>query len=411
MPSELKNNVDQALQENEASPPEGRERIGRRSTLRGPLPTPDVAKGPYASWRRRPLAGLLWQLTFVHSLLLSMLLILFGLWVSFSVEHMLSLATQVVALILIVVGAISLFVLTNFLLGPLRHITDAAQAITLGDWQQRERLVPLLEGDDEVSRLAASLNVIVDQLERASQSQQASEQRFRRLFSDASHQLRTPLTSLRGFSEVLMRRAKDDPETTQRVLKLMNNEAERMTLLVNDLLMLARLDDSQELELRYIDLIDIAVEGVEQAKLLATDGRKATLSFFLTEERLGIHANKDRLKQVLQILFDNALKYGRPAPDGWIRLQLDRQDDHALIHVIDNGKGIHPDDLPHIFDRFYRGQHMPRYDPPWKVPQGTGLGLSIAKAIVHAHQGEITVLSTPDRETIFTVKLPCVISK
>ncbi len=324
---------------------------------------------------------------------------------------MLSFSTQVVALILIVVGAISLFVLTNFLLRPLRRITDAAQAITLGDWQQRERLVPLLEGDDEVSRLAASLNVIVDQLERASQSQQASEQRFRRLFSDASHQLRTPLTSLRGFSEVLMRRAKDDPETTQRVLKLMNNEAERMTLLVNDLLMLARLDDSQELEIRYIDLIDIAVEGVEQAKLLATDGRKVTLSFFLTEERLGIHANKDRLKQVLQILFDNALKYGRPAPDGWIRLQLDRQDDHALIHVIDNGKGIHQDDLPHIFDRFYRGQHMPRYDPPWKVPQGTGLGLSIAMAIVHAHQGEITVLSTPDRETIFTVKLPCVISK
>ncbi|HLQ29507.1 MAG TPA: HAMP domain-containing sensor histidine kinase [Ktedonobacteraceae bacterium] len=399
MPSELKNNVDQARQENEAPPPEGRAKPGRDKS------------GPYASWRRRPLAGLRWQLTFVHSLLLSILLILFGLWVSFSVEHMLSFSTQVVALILIVVGAISLFVLTNFLLRPLRRITDAAQAITLGDWQQRERLVPLLEGDDEVSRLAASLNVIVDQLERASQSQQASEQRFRRLFSDASHQLRTPLTSLRGFSEVLMRRAKDDPETTQRVLKLMNNEAERMTLLVNDLLMLARLDDSQELEIRYIDLIDIAVEGVEQAKLLATDGRKVTLSFFLTEERLGIHANKDRLKQVLQILFDNALKYGRPAPDGWIRLQLDRQDDHALIHVIDNGKGIHQDDLPHIFDRFYRGQHMPRYDPPWKVPQGTGLGLSIAMAIVHAHQGEITVLSTPDRETIFTVKLPCVISK
>jgi signal transduction histidine kinase len=411
MPSELKNNrrgrflspiADlSAHQENEVSPPEERDNSGHGNS----------GASPYASWRRRPLAGLRWQLVFVHSLLFSMLLILFGLWVSFSVVHMLTIAIEVVALILIVVGVISLFVLTNFLLLPLRRITEAAQAITLGDWQQRERLVPLLEGDDEVSRLATSLNVMVDQLERASQSQQASEQRFRRLFSDASHQLRTPLTSLRGFSEVLMRRAKDDPETTQRVLKLMNKEAERMTLLVNDLLMLARLDDMQELETRYIDLIDVAVEGVEQAKFLATDGRKVTFSPVMTEERLGIHGNKDRLKQVLQILFDNALKYGRPAPDGWIRLQLDRQNDYAIIQVIDNGKGIHPNDLPHIFDRFYRGEHMPLYDPPWKVPQGTGLGLSIAMAIVHAHKGEITVLSTPDIETIFTVKLPCVISK
>jgi two-component system, OmpR family, sensor kinase len=160
-----------------------------------------------------------------------------------------------------------------------------------------------------------------------------------------------------------------------------------------------------------VDLIDIAVEGVEQAKFLATDGRKVTFSPLMTEERLGVHANKDRLKQVLQILFDNALKYGRPAPDGWIRLQLDRQDDYALIQIIDNGKGIHPDDLPHIFDRFYRGEHMPRYDLPWKVPQGTGLGLSIAMTIVHAHKGEISVLSNPDTETIFTVKIPCVKSK
>jgi two-component system OmpR family sensor kinase len=360
----------------------------------------------FASWRRRPLAGLRWQLTFVYSVLFSILVILFGFWVSFSTGHTLTLSIQVAALILIVVGAIALFILTNFLLRPLRRMTDAAQAITLGDWQQRERLIPLLEGDDEVSKLAASLNVMADQLERASQAQQTSEQRFRRLFSDASHQLRTPLTSLRGFTEVLMRGAKDDPETTLRVLKLMRNEAERMTLLINDLLMLARLDDAQKLETQYIDLVDIAIEGVEQAKLQATNGQKVTL-YFATEERLGIHANPDRLRQVLHILFDNALKYGRPTPDGWVCLRLDRQDGHVLMQVIDNGKGIHPDDLPHIFDRFYRGRHMPNYGSPWKVPTGTGLGLSIAMAIIHAHEGEITVLSTPDKETVFTVKLPC----
>jgi signal transduction histidine kinase len=249
------------------------------------------------------------------------------------------------------------------------------------------------------------LTIMGEQLEQASQSQRSSEQRFRRLISDASHQLRTPLTSIRGFTEVLMRGAKDDPETANRVLKLIKSEAERMTRLVNDLLTLAHFDVEQDIEKQYVDLVDIAVEGVEQAKVLATDDRKITI-YFATHERLGVRANADHLKQVLHILFDNALKYGRPAPQGWVRLQLDQQDGHALIQVIDNGKGIHADDLPHIFDRFYRGEHMPIHEAPWKIPQGTGLGLSIARAIVMAHKGSITVLSTPDTETIFTVKLP-----
>src|SRR6266702_8175891 len=188
----------------------------------------------------------------------------------------------------------------------------------------------------------------------------------------------------------------------------MRSEAERMTRLINDLLILARLDDECVPDTEYIDLVDLAVEGVEQAKLLADDGRKVTLSF-ATNERLGVQADVDRLKQVLHILFDNALKYGRPAPEGWIKLQLDRQNGHALMQVIDNGKGIHPDDLPHIFERFYRGEHMSTYASTWKVPQGTGLGLSIARAIALAHEGTITVASTPEKETIFTVKIPRVI--
>ena len=366
----------------------------------------------YRAWRRRPLSGLRWQLTFVSSLLLAVVVIVYSIWISQSIEYT-SLSNllpgiQIAAIVIIIVGAIILFLLINFLLRPLRRMTDAAQAITLGDLQQRERLAPLLEGNDEVSKLAASLNDMANQLEQASQEQQASEQRFRRLFSDASHQLRTPLTSLRGFTEVLTRGvAKEDPETTQRVLKLMRSEAERMTRLINDLLILARLDDDCIPDIEYIDLADLAVEGVEQAKLLGDDGRKVTLHF-ATDARLGVEANADRLKQVLHILFDNAIKYGRPAPEGWIKLQLDRQNGHALMQVIDNGKGIHPDDLPHIFDRFYRGEHIPTYDKVKVPPMGTGLGLAIAQTIVRAHEGEITVQSTPDTETVFTVTLPCV---
>src|SRR5436309_2977064 len=370
----------------------------------------DDKLSPYSSWRRRPLSGLLWQMTFFYGLLICVLLILLSIWTSYAILHItiqgvLLTSLQIVAALLIVIGVFALFFLTLYLLRPLRRTSDAAQAITLGDLQQRKRLLPLMKGDDEVSRIAASLSIMGEQLERAKKVQQSSEQRFRRFISDASHQLRTPLTSIRGFTEVLMRGAKDDPETASRVLKLIKSEAERMTRLMNDLLTLAHFDVEQDIEKQYVDLVDIAVEGVEQAKVLATDGRKITI-YFATHERLGVRANADHLKQVLHILFDNALKYGRPEPEGWVRLQLDQQDGHALIQVIDNGKGIHADDLPHIFDRFYRGEHMPIYEAPWKIPQGTGLGLSIARAIVMAHKGSITVLSTPDTETIFTVKLP-----
>ena len=394
MPTELKNATTEVHYEDRGN--EGSENIN-----------------PYSSWRRRPLSSLRWQLGFVYSLLICTLLILFSLWTTYAISHttaqsVLFFSLQVAVFVLIAVGIFILFFLTNLLLRPLRRMSDAAQAITLGDLQQRERLQPLMKGDDEVSKIASSLTIMGEQLEQASQSQQSSEQRFRRLISDASHQLRTPLTSIRGFTEVLMRGAKDDPETANRVLKLIKSEAERMTRLVNDLLTLAHFDVEQDIEKQYVDLVDIAVEGVEQAKVLATDDRKITI-YFATHERLGVRANADHLKQVLHILFDNALKYGRPAPEGWVRLQLDQQDGHALIQVIDNGKGIHADDLPHIFDRFYRGEHMAIYEAPWKIPQGTGLGLSIARAIVMAHKGSITVMSTPDTETIFTVKLPRIV--
>ncbi|GAC1698126.1 MAG: hypothetical protein NVS9B9_20680 [Ktedonobacteraceae bacterium] len=366
--------------------------------------------GPYRSWYRRPLSGLLWQMTFFYSLLICVLLILFSIWTSYAITHIapegvLQTSLQIAAALLIVVGVCGIFFLTKYLLRSLRRVSDAAQAITLGDFQQRERLTQLLKGDNEASKIAASLSIMSDQLEHASQEQQASEKRFRRLISDASHQLRTPLTSIQGFTEVLMRGAKDDPETAKRVLNLIKSEAERMTRLVNDLFMLARLDDAQNLEKEPVDLVNVALEEVEQAKSQVKDGRKVTI-YFATHERLGVQANVEQLKQVLFILFDNAIKYGLPAPDGWIRLQLDSQDGYAIIQVIDNGKGIHPDDLSHIFDRFYRGEHMPTYESPWKVPQGTGLGLTIARAIVQAHQGHIMVMSTPDTETIFTVKIP-----
>ena len=380
---------------------------------------PASSGGPHArellasAWRHRPLSGLRWQLTIIYSALIGILLIVFSIVAYFALASSASRGTvQLIillsAILLIILGIIAVFFLTHMLLRPLRKLSDAAQAIALGDLQQRSRLLELLYYEDEVSKTAASLNEMVAQVEQAARSQSAGDARSRRLFSDASHQLRTPLTSLRGFTEVLLRSPNDDPETRQRVLKLMKTEAERMTRLVNDLLMLSRLDEGDTLQTQSIDLVDIALESVEQAKVLTTDKRRVSLHF-ATDERLIVRANADKLKQALHILLDNAIKYGRPAPDGWIRLRIDKQDNNALLQVIDNGKGIDARDMPYIFDRFYRGEYMPRYDTAASStpPAGAGLGLSIAQAILLAHHGDITATSEPDTETVFTLRIPC----
>lgn len=353
----------------------------------------------------RPFLSLRTQLTLMYALLLILVvlvlcvLILQGLPLTY---------VLFAALLLIVLGTLSASMITGLLLRPLQQVTDASQAIALGDFKQRERLSPRTPPQDEFDRLAGSLQEMVRRLEQAEVTQRASESSFRRFFSDASHQLRTPLTSLRGFTEVLIRSMKDgrdDRETTQHVLLRMKSETERMTFLVNDLLTLARLDDSHPLKIRYIDLVVLAAERLEQIKSQAEDGRAITLEV-LTQESLGLSADEQHLKQLLFVLLDNALKYGRPAPDGLITLQLDKRNNEVIMRVIDNGEGIEAEDLAHIFDAFYRGK--PRKNPYGTAMIGTGLGLTIAATIVRAHKGTIRAESTLSQGTTLIVTLPCI---
>jgi two-component system, OmpR family, sensor kinase len=323
----------------------------------------------------------------------------------YSAEHAILtrlMITIVIATIAIIaVGSAAVFFFTNLLLSPLRHMRDAAQAIALGDLKQRVRLP---QSDDEVGALAVSFNEMIDQVEHAFEEQHASEGRTRRFVSDASHELRTPLTSLRGFTDVLMRGAKDDPETLQRSLKLMKNETERMSRLVNDLLTLARMDEGNPLKIERVNMLDIGAEAIDQTRILAADGRDVSLQLATEDEQLEVLADVDRLKQVLLILCDNALKYGRPGAGGWIVLAIDKQDNTILMHVVDNGKGIAEEDLPHVFERFYRGRNSPVSADGTPIA-GAGLGLSIALAIIHAHRGDLTTQSEPGNTT-FTVALP-----
>jgi signal transduction histidine kinase len=367
-----------------------------------PLQTfmPDLPKHQQTPRWLRPFFSLRIQLTVTYSLL-SMLLMACSSILLIEPSSPLKITLTFITLALAGIGMA--FLMTTVLLRPLWQVTDAAQAIASGDLEQRVRLPLRLPPQDEIDRLSGSIDAMVNRLEHVEEMQQASEERFHRFFSDASHQLRTPLTSIRGFTELLMRGAKDDPETAPRILSRMKNEAERMTNLINDLLTLSRLDDRHPLKLKYIDLVELAVEGIEQTRKRVNDERKISL-VLATEERLGLQADRDRIKQLLFILLDNALKYGRANASGMITLKLDKHNGQAIIQVLDNGEGIAQEDMEHIFDAFYRGRH--RSLPSSTVAIGTGLGLTIASAIARAHNGSITVYSNPGSGTEFKVTLP-----
>jgi two-component system OmpR family sensor kinase len=269
-----------------------------------------------------------------------------------------------------------------------------------------------------MGQLGATFDEMIARIEEAFGARQRSEERMRQFIADASHELRTPLTSIRGYTDVLLRGAKDDPDTTERVLQATRREAERMSRLVNDLLTLARLDTGRPLETQPVDLMALSGECVDQARILA--GQREVMMRTDGRGRLVVMGDPDRLKQVVLVLLDNALKYGRQTPDGWARLSVGRHEGKAIITVEDNGPGIAHDDLPRIFERFYRAERAarvrrmtgapnsaaPEPQPDATRAEGSGLGLAIAQAIARAHGGALTVQSEPGSGTAFTLTLP-----
>ncbi|HEU0028869.1 MAG TPA: HAMP domain-containing sensor histidine kinase [Ktedonobacterales bacterium] len=341
-----------------------------------------------------------------------------------------TLASLRIVILLVIAGIFALGLLLggpliSAALAPLSRLTQTARRVASGDLSRRARLS---HTDDEVGQLGVMFDAMLARIEAAFAATQRSEDRMRQFIADASHELRTPLTSIRGYTDVLLRGAKDEPETAERVLQAIRREAERMSRLVTDLLTLARLDTARPAERHLVDLIALAGESVDQARILA--GERQVLIRSDGAGPLMAPGDPDQLKQVLLILLDNALKYGRQGPDSWVRLSVARRPSAAILTIEDNGPGIAPEDLPHIFERFYRAERAARArritgaaapttpatpatpaapqsaDASSGKAEGSGLGLSIARAIAQAHGGALTAQSQPGAGTTFTLILP-----
>lgn len=273
--------------------------------------------------------------------------------------------------------------ITPSLFKPLDDMASVARQITRAD--DLSRRVPVPERADEFRDLAQALNQTLEQIERLFQTQQ-------RLLADVSHELRTPLTAVRGNLDLIRHMGEADPE----LMNIIEDELERMTRLIGDLLLLARADTGGlPLEREPVELDNILFEVYRQVSRLA---RRVEIKL-VEVDQVCVLGDADRLKQLLLILVDNATKY--TPPGGVVSLSLSRQGGWAHLSVADTGVGIPPEDVPHIFDRFYRVDKA-----RGRAQGGSGLGLSIAKWIAQAHGGGIDVTSAMGEGTTFTIKLP-----
>ena len=270
----------------------------------------------------------------------------------------------------------------------LRELAGQLDAINATHLDDR---IPLEGTQRELRDLAQSINAMLDRIDRAYRSQS-------RFVSDASHELRTPIAVIQGYAKLLERWGKDDPEAMQESIAAIRAEADSMKELVEQLLFLARGDnDSMKVEKEVFDLTAVAGQVLKETQMIdQTHPISADWG-----ESIYVDADMGLVKQAVRILVDNAVKY---TPEGGqIVLRVDRQEGCAHLSVMDEGQGIEPEALPHVFDRFYRTDESRA-----RQTGGTGLGLSIARWIAEKHGGWISVLSRKGMGTRFALCLPMV---
>ena len=276
-------------------------------------------------------------------------------------------------------------------LRPLGAIGRTADAIAAGDLTRR---VERAESKTEVGRLGLALNSMLEQIESAFQARAASEARLRRFVADASHELRTPLAGIRAYAELFARGAKLRPDDLDRAMGGIERESERMGLLVEDLLLLARLDEGRPLERGPVELGELVAEAVDTARTVEP-GRPIQLAV----EPVVVLGDRVRLRQVLDNLLGNIRSH---TPAGTqARISVARSGGDAVIVVEDEGPGLSAEEGQRVFERFYRADASRS-----RRQGGVGLGLSIVAAVVEAHGGSVSTAAGPGGGASFRIVLP-----
>jgi two-component system OmpR family sensor kinase len=293
----------------------------------------------------------------------------------------------------VILGLIALgWVVIRLGLRPLERMGRVASEIAHGDLTRR---VSPDNERTEVGRLGSSLNQMLVQIEQAFADRGESEDRLRRFLSDASHELRTPLASIRGYAELFRLGAANEPEELERALARIEAEATRMGVLVENLLLLARLDEMPEMRLVPVDVRELAEHAAQDTRAVAPE-REIRLT---ANDAVRVLADPEQLRQVLVNLTRNAVIH-TPAETA-IEIAVRREGDRAVLEVRDHGPGLPAEAGDRVFDRFWRtegGRSRGR--------GGSGLGLAIVKAIVQAHHGEVHAGDAPDGGAVFRVILP-----
>lgn len=301
----------------------------------------------------------------------------------------------VLALLAMAAGIALYLPLLRRTLHPLNRMVETVARTDAGNLAER---FPAVQGQREIDRLAESFNGMLERLEDAFEAEREAKEQMRRFIADASHELRTPLTSIHGFLEVLGRGAADNPEQLHAALSSMHGESKRMKKLVEDLLLLAKLDRKPELHLQETRLDQLLLEMEPHLRMLA-QGRSVAIQAVPVLCR----CDPDKIKQVIYNLFHNAVQH-TDSSIGRITVTVNKTKDQAVLLVGDNGTGISKEHLPHLFERFYRID-----ESRTRQHGGAGLGLSITQSIVAAHGGQMSVDSKVNQGTVFRAEWPGII--
>jgi two-component system, OmpR family, sensor kinase len=297
--------------------------------------------------------------------------------------------TSAAAVLLVVLSAGSWLVLRRGL-RPLERMAGTARSITTGDLSQR---VSPSGGLSEVGQLGLALNTMLEDIEAAFQERDATELRLRQFLADASHELRTPLTSIQGFAELFRISGENAQVDLPTILRRIEEESARMKVLVEDLLLLARLDQPRAVERVPVDLAVLAADACSDAVAIAPD-RSVTLD---APEPVVVAGDQALLRQAIGNLVTNAVRHTPPGAP--IQVSAKLGDGEAVLSVRDHGPGLGEEDLAHVFDRFWQADQA-------RVGLGAGLGLAIVSGIATEHGGNVSASNAPDGGAVFTIHLP-----